>query len=108
MITFTLNFTSEVRGTVTVEATANGASWEGGVSYTLAGPYTDSHGSVPYTFDNCPSGHYTLNYNSGGPEGMVLYQIRPPAQNLDAGGAITFTMDFVGGVENGDGDGLLK
>ena len=96
MITFTLNFTSEARGTVTVLATANGAPWKGDVSYTLAGPYVDSHGSVPYTFDNCPSGHYTVNYRSGGPEGMQLYQIRPPAQELDAGGTITFTMDFVG------------
>jgi len=99
MITFTLNFTSEVRGTVTVNATANGAPWEGSVSYTLAGPYMDSHGSVPYTFDNCPSGNYTVNYRSGGPEGMELYNITPsPSQYLDAGGSITFTLNFVGGL----------
>ncbi len=97
MITFTLNFTSEARGTVTVLATLNGAPWEGDVSYTLAGPYVDSHGSVPYTFDNCPSGQYTLNYNSGGPEGMQLYNITPsPAQDLAPGGSLTFTLNFVG------------
>ena len=108
MITFTLNFTSESKGTVTVEATVNGAPWEGGVSYTLAGPYVDSHGSVPYTFDNCPSGQYTLNYNSGGPgENYSLYNITPsPAQNLSPDGTITFTLNFVG-LPGGDG-GLLK
>lgn len=106
MITFTLNFTSEARGTVTVLATVNGAPWEGDVSYTLAGPYVDSHGSVPYTFDNCPSGHYTVNYRSGGPEGYQFYGVSPTDQNLVAGGAITFTLNFVG--LPGEDGGLLK
>ena len=101
MITFTLNFTSEARGTVTVLATVNGGPWEGDVDYTVVGPYMDSHGSVPHTFDNCPSGHYTVNYRSGGPEGYQFYGVSPPDQNLDDGGAITFTLLFVGGLEPG-------
>ena len=95
-------FSSQPRGTVTVVATANGAPWSGAVSYTLAGPYVDSHGSVPYTFDNCPAGNYTLTYRSGGPEGMTLYNIEPSqSQNLQAGGNITFTLVFVGVEGNG-------
>jgi hypothetical protein len=106
MITFTLNFTSEARGTVIVNATVNGAPWEGSVSYTLVGPYVDSHGSVPYTFDNCPAGSYTVNYRSGGPEGYQLYNITPsPSQNLPSGGTINFTLNFVG---LGDGGGLVQ
>ena len=96
-ITFTLNFHSEVKGTVIVNATLNGASWEGDASYTLNGPYVDSNGSVPYTFDNCPKGSYTLNYNSGGPDQAELSNISPsPNQELSAGGTITFTLNFVG------------
>lgn len=101
-ITFTLYFSSQPRGTVTVNATANGVEWSGDISYTLTGPYVDSHGSVPYTFENCPAGHYTLTYSSGGPEGMTLYNVEPSqSQDLDAGGNITFTLVFVGGVSNG-------
>lgn len=101
-VQFTMYFSSQPRGTITVVATANGAPWSGAVSYTLAGPYVDSHGSVPYTFDNCPAGSYTLTYRSGGPEGMTLYNIEPSQnQNLQAGGNITFTLVFVGVEGNG-------
>jgi hypothetical protein len=104
-ITFTLYFSSQPRGTVTVNATANGAPWEGSVSFVLSGPYVDSHGSVPYTFDNCPAGSYTLTYRSGGPEGMTLYSIDPSAsQQLQPGGNITFTLVFVGVADGVLGD----
>jgi len=94
-ITYTLNFQSEARGTVIVNATVNGEDWAGSVSYTLNGPYVDSHGSVPYTFDNCPAGSYTLNYRSGGPG--ILDDITPsPSQQLYAGGTIVFTLNFTG------------
>jgi hypothetical protein len=90
-----------------VNATCNGSDWEGNVSYTLGGPYVDSSGSVPDTFNNCPSGRYTLSYNSGGPAGCTLYNITPgPNQQLSAGGMITFTLNFVG--EPDDNGGLLK
>jgi hypothetical protein len=101
-ISFTLYFTSQANGTVTVNATANGAPWEGTISFVLSGPYVDSHGSVPYTFTGCPAGSYTLTYRSGGPEGMTLYSIEVSAtQQLQAGGNITFTLVFVG--EGGGG-----
>jgi uncharacterized protein (DUF2141 family) len=101
VIAFTLYFSSQPKGTVTVNATANGAPWSGAVSFTLAGPYMDSHGSVPYTFDGCPAGSYTVTYRSGGPDGMTLYSIDVSAtQQLQPGGNITFTLVFVG-VENG-------
>ncbi len=80
-----------------VNATLNGAEWDGDASYTLNGPYVDSNGSVPYTFDNCPQGSYTLSYNSGGPDQAELSNITPsPNQQLSAGGTITFTLNFVG------------
>jgi hypothetical protein len=107
MVTFTLNFHSQATGTVIVNATCNGGDWEGNVSYTLAGPYVDSSGYAPDSFNNCPSGSYTLSYNSGGPEGCSLYNITPsPTQQLSSGGTITFTLNFVG-VLDGDG-GLVK
>lgn len=99
MITYTLNFHSQATGTVIVNATVNGAPWQGDVSYTLAGPYVDSSGSVPDSFSGCPSGSYTLSYNSGGPDGYTLYNITPnPSQQLSSGGTITFTLNFVGGL----------
>jgi hypothetical protein len=96
-ITFTLNFRSQPTGTVYVSATLNGSPWSGSVRYTLAGPYVDSRSSVPATFTNSPSGHYTLSYTSGGPEQSVLDRITPsPSQNLSPGGTLTFTMNFLG------------
>ena len=101
-ISFTLNFHSEPRGTVTVNATVNGESWGGSVIYTLSGPYVDSSGSVPYSFSNCPAGSYTVTYKSGGPESSVLDNISPsPTQELSAGDTITFTLNFVGGLLGG-------
>jgi hypothetical protein len=99
-ITFTMNFRSQATGTVYVNATLDGSPWSGSVTYTLAGPYVDSHGSVPYTFTNCAMGSYTLSYTSGGPEPSVLDRITPAAtQHLSAGGTLTFTMNFVGIVQ---------
>ena len=95
-ITFTLNFHSQPRGTVSVRATFNGESWSGYVQYTLAGPYVDSDNEVPKTFNNCPPGNYTLSYVSGGPENSVLDSISPaPTQTLAADGSIEFVMNFL-------------
>ena len=102
-ISFTMNFRSEAQGTVYVDATYNGERWSGAVRYTLAGPYVDSHGTVPYSFTNCPSGSYTLSYTSGGPEGAYLRSIDPgPTQELRAGGTISFTMNFIAGLAGGE------
>ena len=98
-ITFTLNFYSQAKGTVIVNATLNGHPWQGSVRYTLAGPYVDSASSVPKSFDNCPQGAYTLSYSSGGPPNSMLESITPsPHQNLSPGGTITFTLNFVSGL----------
>ena len=102
-ISFTMNFQSEATGTVYVDATYNGAPWSGAVTYTLAGPYVDSHGTVPYTFTNCPSGSYTLQWTSGGPEGAYLRSTDPAqTQPLSAGGRISFTMNFIAGLAGGE------
>ena len=94
-IRFTLNFHSEAKGTVEVDALLNGEWWEGAVSYTVHGPYTDSSSYVPDSFSGCPAGSYTVHYNSGGPPGCVLTSISPsPTQNLHAGGTIRFTLNF--------------
>jgi len=82
-------------GTIQVNATLNGATWSGSVSYRLTGPQTIDGTTVPATFSNRPTGSYTLNYQSGGPSGATLTSITPSAtQTLSAGGTITFTLNF--------------
>lgn len=94
-IVFTLNFHSQAKGTITVNAMFKGEPWAGPVDYVLSGPYVDSGYSVPETFSNCPQGVYTLSYRSGGPLSAVLEKIVPaPTQNLPPGGGITFTLWF--------------
>jgi len=96
-ITFTFNFYSEVSGSIQVEARLDGAPWSGPVSYTIRGPYTHSHNSVPYTFGNAPAGKYTITYYGGGPPSSQLVNITPYAsQNLSPGGMIVFTLNFEG------------
>ena len=94
-ITFTFNFYSEVTGIIKVEAYLDGAPWSGPVSYTIRGPYTDTHNSVPYTFGNSPPGRYTITYYSGGPTESRLVAITPHAsQNLPPDGMIVFSLNF--------------
>jgi murein DD-endopeptidase MepM/ murein hydrolase activator NlpD len=82
-------------GTIQVNATLNGATWSGSVSYRLTGPQTIDGTTVPATFSNRPTGSYTLNYQSGGPSGATLTSITPSAtQTLSAGGTITFNLNF--------------
>jgi hypothetical protein len=96
---FTMKFVSEAKGTVYVSATYNGQRWRGQVKYTLSGPYVDSSGHVPDSFTNCPGGSYTLSYTSGGPDGAILRSIDPsPRQPLDAGGTISFNLNFIAGL----------
>jgi len=94
-IEFNLNFHSQTTGTINVGATLNGPSWSGDISYTLHGPYTDYHSSVPHAFGSLPAGTYTLVYSSGGPPGSLLSGISPSAtQTLSVGGTLTFTLSF--------------
>jgi len=80
-------------GTIIVQATLNGTSWSGNVSYQLTGPSSFSGSSVPSTFTSKPTGSWTLQYLSGGPGGTP--SISPAStQTLSAGGTITFTLNF--------------
>ena len=83
-------------GTVIVNATREGDSWSGPVSYTItmANQATISGNSVPQTFQLTPGTCY-LRYNSGGPVTYDLRTITPSAsQNMAAGSNIIFTMEF--------------
>ena len=94
-VAFTLNFHTELGGTVAVSATVDGAPWSGPVDYTITGPTTDYSPSVPQSFGRQPPGVYTLTYHSGGPPGATLFSITPlPTQNLSTGGAVNFTLNF--------------
>jgi len=97
VITFTLEFQTQAKGTVLVQATFGGASWSGDVGYVLNGPYVESASYVPKSFTNCPAGSYSVDYKSGGPDSSVLDGITPSSQqDLSPGGTITFTLNFVG------------
>ena len=82
-------------GTIQVNATLNGSSWSGAVSYSLSGASSFSGSSVPSTFGNKPTGSYTLSYSSGGPSGATLSNITPSSsQTLGSGSTISFTLNF--------------
>jgi len=94
-VTFTMNFASQAKGTIYVRATLDGSPWEGQVNFYLSGPFMDAGDAVPYTATSCPSGSYTLSYNSGGPYQSVLESITPsPVQQLASGGTLTFYLNF--------------
>lgn len=94
-IIFTLNFRTQSRGTVNVNATLNGEPWSGAVGYVLNGPYPESGSHVPYSHSNTPSGNYIVNYSGGGPPSSVFEGVSHSTQYLPAGGNITFTLKFV-------------
>ena len=94
-ITFTLNFRTQATNTIVVNATLDGSSWSGRVSYTITGPKEDTGSSVSQTFSNLPDGSYVVSYKSGGPSGAILDSITPsPTGTLSSGGTITFTLNF--------------
>lgn len=93
-ISFTLHFTGQPKGTVTVQAYLNGEPWSGNVSYVLQGPYVESGGSAPRTFSNAPQGNYTVRYRAGGPPQSAFVGVSPSSQSLSPGGAIMFTIMF--------------
>ena len=94
-IVFTLNFRTQARGTVHVNATLNGEPWSGAVGYVLTGPYPESGGQVPYSHSNAPSGNYSVSYSYGGPPSSVFEGVSHSSQYLPAGGSITFTLKFI-------------
>jgi hypothetical protein len=93
-IEYTLQFTGQPKGTVTVEATLDGQPWSGSVGYVLQGPYVESGSSVPRNFANAPQGSYSVQYSAGGPPQSSFVGVSPPSQMLPAGGSISFTLMF--------------
>jgi hypothetical protein len=92
---FVLNFQSQTSSSIKVVATLNGSPWSGNVNYSITGPFRDADVMVPQTFNNLPSGTYTLSYNSGGPSGTMLSSISPsPTQTMASGGNIVYTLNF--------------
>lgn len=94
-IIFTLNFRTQSRGTVHVNATLNGEPWSGAIGYVLTGPFPESGGQVPYSHSNAPSGNYSVSYSAGGPPSSIFEGVSHSSQYLPAGGSITFTLKFV-------------
>jgi len=83
-------------GEITVDATLDGAPWEGPVSYTIEGPETESGSTVPQSFTEVPVGTYTVTYNSGGPPDAELMSISPSAtEELSTGDTTKFILNFV-------------
>jgi len=93
-ITYTLNFTSQQKGTVNVNATINGEPWKGDLSYVLNGPYVESGSRVPRSFDNAPPGEYSVEYTNGGPPQSRFLRVVSSSVYLPAGGKINFTIEF--------------
>ena len=93
-ITFTMNFTTQARGYVTVEATLDGQPWSGTVNYVVNGPYVESGEFVSRTFSDVPQGTYSLNYRDGGPWTAEFAGVSPSSQELLPGGYIVFTITF--------------
>lgn len=93
-IAFTMDFTSESRGYVTVDATLDGHPWSGPASYVVLGPYVESGDSVSMTFSNVPRGTYKVEFQSGGPDIGHFTGVYPSSQQLLPGGAISFTLKF--------------
>jgi hypothetical protein len=82
-------------GTINVIATLDGSTWSGGVNYKITGRENFSGSSVPGSFTDSAVGEYALTYQLGGPPGAKLGSITPlPSQTLEAGGTITFALNF--------------
>jgi len=94
IITFSLNFSGQARGYVTVDATLNGEIWSGECDYTVAGPYVESGSTVSNTFSNLPQGTYTVAYREGGPSPAEFIGVSPSSQTLSPGGSISFVIMF--------------
>ena len=98
----TANFVSApTTGTINVNATLGGGSWSGPINLSVNGPTFAGFGQVPGSVSSESPGSYTATYNSLGPAGSSLSSITPSAtQTLSAGGAITFTVNFISPTQN--------
>jgi PKD repeat protein/GH25 family lysozyme M1 (1,4-beta-N-acetylmuramidase) len=93
--TATITVNSSPPGTITVNATLNGAPWSGPVNYRISGIASYTGSSVPYVYYPAPASGYTLSYESGGPADATIARVLPSAfQSLSGGGGITWTLQF--------------
>jgi hypothetical protein len=83
------------RGTIQINATVNGSSWNGNLAWALTGAGLASGASVSRTLSDMPAGAYGLTYGWGGPSNSVLVSVSPSSQTLNAGTTATFTLNFV-------------
>ena len=84
-------------GTIDVDATLDGVSWNGSVQYTLTGPGAASPISGTSVDDSftVDAGSWNCTYVSGGPAAAYFVNITPsPPQSVTAGNTITFTLNF--------------
>jgi hypothetical protein len=82
-------------GNIYVSATLDGAKWSGSANYQVSGPFSDTEDNLPWSFNGVKAGVYSITYNYGGPPGATLANVTPaPAQQLAAGGTISFTLNF--------------
>ncbi|HVT56773.1 MAG TPA: FG-GAP-like repeat-containing protein [Thermoanaerobaculia bacterium] len=93
--TFTVNFSSAA-GRLYVNATLDGLSWSGALTFQVTGPGISFSGSSVPIFYNEPAGTYSLQYLSGGPPNAHFQGIVPASsQVVAASGSTTFTFQFV-------------
>jgi len=93
-ITCTLNFTSQQKVTVKVNATIKGDPWKGDQNYVVYRPYVESGSRVPRSFDNSPSGGYSVEYNNGGQPQSRFLRVVSSSIYLPPGGRINFKNEF--------------
>jgi Stage II sporulation protein len=88
-------------GTIAVQATLDGVSWDGPMFYTLSGPQF-IQGSSTATFSNALGGIYTFSFSGGGPTGASLINVTPSlTQTLVDQGTITYTVNFRSSPQTG-------
>lgn len=86
-------------GTIIVQATLDGVSWAGPLSFYITGPYRVIIGmavgiSLQSSSYDLPVGSYTISYSSGGPSVTGLYISPSTTQAVTAGQVTTFTLAF--------------
>lgn len=103
-ITFTLQFSSPATGTVRIRATLDGLPWSGTLLFTDTGGTGISATFVPVDVSPVLIGQYQPPvYVSGGPPNSRFIGSDPSTpQFLDAGGSITYTLQFVSTSSNID------
>jgi hypothetical protein len=86
---------------IQINATLCGESWHGDLTYVLTCEGEDDivGATAPGSHTVAP-GEWTCEYDTGGPPGSTLLDIKPSVnQTVTAGGTITFTLEFEQGQD---------